>query len=305
MTPRFKLTPELTDQIIFAMENQTKEFYLDPLTLSIVSEELLEETDNRDELIALPDWNPSDGYQLMDSFTGSLRNPVYRERLRQILSSGRGVFRGFKNVLKERPDLEKLWFAHKDREMKKRVRLWYGELSEFWDVESLGEEPEETDDLFLDEFTMEESGGDDPSFSEFHSLYEKELYRDFPEDLRQQLLDFSTLPDGAELVFKAVSPEGTVCGLMGLSLKLNYAVLNCLYVLPEYRGAGIASGLMDSALSSCYERGAAHIILSLPPEGEVLLENLKRRGFRNAGAWLILDLKTWYYELGDRSQSHM
>lgn len=296
MTARFKLTPELTDQIIFAMENQTKDFFLDPGTLMVVSEDQVDQMDSRDDLVELPDWNPSDGYQLMDSFTGILKNPVYRERLRQILNSGRGVFRGFKNVLKERPDLEKLWFAHKDREMKKRVRLWYGELCEFWGVESLGEEPEDTEDLFLDEFSMDESGEELPV--ELLSLFEQELYRDYPEALRRLLLNSPSVPDGAQVCFKALSPEGTVCGILGFVMKDEYAVLNCLYVLPEYRGAGIASGLLDTASRSCYEKGASHLIVSLPPEGGMLSENLKRRGFRNAGAWRILDLQTWYYEQG-------
>ena len=300
MTARFKLTPELTDQIIFAMENQTKNFYLDPSSLLLISEDHLDTVEDRDALIELPDWNPSDGYQLMDSFTGLLKNPVYRERLRQILSSGRGVFRGFKNVLKERPDLEKLWFSHKDREMKKRVRLWYGELCEFWGVESLGEEPEETEDLFLDEFTMEESWEEDGLPDDFAGLCEQELYRDYPESVRRLLLSAPSVPDGHKAFLKAVSPEGMICGVLGFTLKDEYAVLNCLYVLPEYRGAGIASGLLDSASRSCYEKGSSYVIAGLPPEGEILLENFKRRGFRAAGAWLILDLQHWYYEQGGK-----
>ncbi len=298
MTTRFKLTPELMDQIIFAMENQTMEFYLDPESLLLVSKDELDSSLTPEGLIELPDWNPSDGYQLMDSFTVVLRNPVYRERLRQILSSGRGVFRGFKNVLKERPDLEKLWFAHKDREMKRRVRLWYGELCEFWGVESLGLEPEETGDLFLDEFSMEESGADEESAETFRRLYEQELYLDYPEGVRRLLLNSPCMTDGRQILFKALSPEGSVCALLAFSLKDEYAVLTCFYVLPEYRGAGVASGLLDRASHSCYEKGASFMIISLPPEGEVLRHNLSRRGFRDTGGWQILDLKSWFYEQG-------
>ncbi|MDC7238986.1 MAG: GNAT family N-acetyltransferase, partial [Spirochaetales bacterium] len=137
MKGQFDLTPELQDQIIFAMENQTETFLLDTESLLLVTEAQIPE-ERREYCLPIPDWNPSDGYQLMDSFTGVLRNPIYRERLRAILNSGRGVFRGFKNVLREREDLEKAWFAHKDREMKRRVRAWYDELCEYWGVESLG-----------------------------------------------------------------------------------------------------------------------------------------------------------------------
>ncbi len=300
MKGQFELTPELQDQIIFAMENQTGNFLLDTESLMIVQLDQVSE-ERRALCQPLPVWNPSDGYQLMDSFTGTLRNPIYRERLRAILNSGRGVFRGFKNVLKEREDLEKAWFAHKDREMKRRVRSWYDELCDFWGIESLGEEPEETDDLFLDEFSMEAFVPGEEELAPVMRNYQSEIYKEQSDSLRALMVSqFHTPRRSPEIAFRALSPDGSSCGYLTMLLDrtgddLN-ATVSSLYVLPEYRGAGIASGLLDSALDYSYQNHVVNILLVLPPEGEVLRANLNRRGFKVMGPCMLLDVENWFYE---------
>jgi len=298
MSRQFKLTPELVDQIIFAMENQNETFLLDTANLLIVPEaEILPEHDP----VPLPSWKPSDGYQLMDSFTGILKNPIYRERLRTILNTGRGVFRSFKNVIKERPDLEKAWFSHKDREMKRRVRQWYAELCDYWGVESLGEEPEETGDLFLDDFTMMEIDAESEDLGKAGRDMLAEIYRNCLPSLKELLLKEGVWYSGeSDFAAGAYSPDGSSCGFISLRLEHHdtdlYAMIDCLYVLPEYRGAGIASGLLDYASHFCFGKKIRSLLVQLPPEAEILGENLDRRGFRKTGPFLILDIEKWYYE---------
>ncbi|MBF9014204.1 MULTISPECIES: N-acetyltransferase [unclassified Oceanispirochaeta] len=300
MAEQFKLTSELIDQIIFAMENQKESFLLDTETLILSTRSSADES-RKDFLLPVPDWTPSDGYHLMDSFAGTLKNPIYRERLHEILNSGRGVFRGFKNVLKERDDLENAWFLHKDREMKKRVRNWYSDLCDYWGIESLGEEPEETDDLFLDEFSMELFSADDEMFEQVRVSFREELYKESPEGLKTMLLRHHYHPQrSADLAVKAMSPEGSSCGFISIYLDTEkdkiYAALDCLYVLPEYRGAGIAAGLLDYLLDHCYHNRVETLLLILPPEGEVLGKTLERRGFKAIGPCLLLNLEQWFYE---------
>lgn len=300
MAEQFKLTPELMDQIIFAMENQKDSFFLDTETLLLTSESSLDES-RRDYLLPVPEWTPSDGYQLMDSFTGTLKNPIYRERLRGILNSGRGVFRGFKNVLKERSDLENAWFLHKDREMKRRVRSWYADLCEFWGIEALGEEPEETDDLFRDDFSMELMPPGEPLLQKIRSDFRDELYLESPRGLRQVLLRQHYCPrENPDLAVQAKSPDGSGCGYISIFLDREegklFGVLDSLYVLPEYRGAGIAAGLLDYLLDHCYHNGVETLLLALPPEGDILRNTLKRRGFKSSGPCCLLNLEQWFYE---------
>ncbi len=300
MKGQFDLTPELQDQIIFAMENQTETFLLDTESLLLVTEAQIPE-ERREYCLPIPDWNPSDGYQLMDSFTGVLRNPIYRERLRAILNSGRGVFRGFKNVLREREDLEKAWFAHKDREMKRRVRAWYDELCEYWGVESLGEEPEDMEDLFQDEFSMESFAPARGELEDVFKSFYAELYRELRPTLTEHILEqFYRGRRTPDIAFRALSPDGSSCAWLTMQLDRVgddlYGTISALYVLPEYRGAGIASGLLDSVLTYAYENQIHTVVLVLPPEGEVLRANLDRRGFETAGPCMLLDVEHWFYE---------
>ncbi|MCK4542485.1 MAG: GNAT family N-acetyltransferase, partial [Spirochaetales bacterium] len=148
---KFIMTPEIMDQIIFGMENQEKTFILDTDTDHVVPAEETEKESFR--YIPIPEWKSSDGFQLMEMFTASMRNPILRERFREALSSGRGVFRSFKNILKERPEIERLWFSFKEKEMRKRVREWYNQLAEVWGLEKLGPEPEDTEELVMSDFS--------------------------------------------------------------------------------------------------------------------------------------------------------
>ena len=128
----FDLSPELIDQIIFAMENQEKDYVLDTKTLELVPIDELppELVEDEDRLIQLPEWYSVHGYNLMEKFVANLRNPLFRETLREILARGKGVFRQFKDTIKQRKDIERLWFSFKDREMKRVVLEWYNQLRE-------------------------------------------------------------------------------------------------------------------------------------------------------------------------------
>ncbi len=254
------------------------------------------------ELIPLPEWSSSDGYQLMESFAACLRNPVYRERLRVILNSRRGVFRKFKDVLKERSDLEQRWYAYKHKEMVKVVRQWYNLLCDSWGAEALGGEPEEIENLFLDEFTIRVIPGDSRLVEENRLAWESEVYSGMEAPLKALCLEcIPCLGDevGAgrsfeRIALEALSPGGEGCGVLCFFLlsrgAAQYAWGDFLYIKPEFRGAGLAAGLLDQGLKLCYEKGARGAVFSLPPEGEVLKENLIRRGGRAFGPFLLLDL---------------
>ena len=302
MPGHFSITPEIIDQIIFGMENQKEDMILDAETgLVIPAASVPEEERSQERYYDLPVWGPIDGFQLMEGFAGALRNPIYRERLRQILSSGRGVFRGFKNVLKERPDLEKKWFLYKERFMKQRAREWYNDLCGYWDVLDTGEEPAEIEDLFLEDFRIVPVYGDDPDVQENRQAYFKEIYHSYPENLRDILISQAEWRmRGPDFILKSLTPSGgtagILCGFIEEKGGEAFLFLDTLYVLPEFRGAGIASGLMDQAAESAYDRGIRRMMISLCPEGNILGENFKRRGFRPFSTTLEQDLQEWYRE---------
>jgi len=159
----FELTSEITDEIIFAMEDQTGRYLYDTVESRCVTGR--QGADNRkgaglpsaapgsangsigldddedDRYYSIPPWDSVSGFRMMDRFVAQLRNPLVREELRDALSAGQGVFRNFKNILKGHPEVERLWYQYKEREMRSIVLDWYNSLRDYWGLERIGAEP--------------------------------------------------------------------------------------------------------------------------------------------------------------------
>jgi len=69
-----------------------------------------------------------------------------------------------------------------------------------------------------------------------------------------------------------------------------------LYVLPEYRGLGIAKALIDHLCGITAEHGAMRLIIELPGGGEVLTDYLEKMGFTVVSRTLMLDVEEWASE---------
>jgi hypothetical protein len=162
---QFELTEALMDDILFSMEDQDGEFYVDTRKGVVAGGVDFDEgefdtpepdDDEEGRYISMPEWDSSSGFRLMERFAAGFRNPIIREELSSALNRGRGVFRAFKDVLTRRPEAEKLWFSYKEREMKQEILRWYNALREEWGLEKIGLEPEETGDLVLEDFRFRE-----------------------------------------------------------------------------------------------------------------------------------------------------
>jgi GNAT superfamily N-acetyltransferase len=134
------------------MEDQGSRSFVHRSTGQVVTEERVEPGD---EYVPAPRWKPADGFHLMEGFVTTVPNRYYREQLRDALSSGRGVFRNFKNALKQSHDLECSWYRFKEREMRRKVAEWYNQEREAAGLERLGPEPEETEDLTISDFVVD------------------------------------------------------------------------------------------------------------------------------------------------------
>ncbi|MFW6313725.1 MAG: UPF0158 family protein, partial [Spirochaetota bacterium] len=137
MNPSLRLTRELIDQIVFGMENQDREYVLDTEEATVIPAEQIPEGAPAERYLSLPAWRSVDGYNLMEQFVATLHNPIFRSRLRAILASGRGVFRQFKDTVRERREIERLWFNFKERAMRDLVTDWYNDLREHEGLERL------------------------------------------------------------------------------------------------------------------------------------------------------------------------
>jgi len=242
----FELDKILMDEILFFMENQDGDFLLDTQKGQIIdlnNNDYNEETDfnDNDRFISLPEWGSQNGFRLMEHFTAILKNPVARHELSLALNNNKGVFRAFKNVIVQYPEIEKMWFKFKDNEMKNEVIIWYNSLRETWGLEPVGSEPEDTSSLVLEDFV-----------------------------LRKGETDFC---------FIAQTSEGELAGAISANPEASALHINNLEVNPEYRGLGLGKTLLSKLLENADEQKLA-VTIDLPSEADFFSRSLHLEEFK-------------------------
>ena len=251
---QFELTEALLDDILFSMEDQEGEFYIDCQEEVVINgEELADINNDRDDrFIDLPEWDSSNGFRLMERFAAAFRNPIIRTELCSALNQGRGVFRAFKNALSHHPEAEKYWFSFKEREMKREIVRWYNALREEWGLQKIGMEPEETTDLVLEDFRF--------------------------CDLEK--------PESGDNTFSLIaeSGNGDLAGTISAERTGNALFIRVLEVKPEFRGLGIGKTLLTRLLakvknSAMPGQQVQEVYLDLPVEAEGFSRVLAREGF--------------------------
>ncbi len=301
----FELFPEVVDQIIFGMENQEHDFYVDAQSGLVVPEhDLADYEDGEVERIwvAIPEWRSVHGFNLMEKFIAELRNPLFRERLRSILGSGRGIFRQFKDTLKERPEIERMWFRFKEREMRRLVFEWYNDLREQWGLEGLPIDLEtETDDLILADFAFREDEADSREIDELTDWAVADALAEF-DDAEQILLeDLLLLPEETTQRSVAVfTAGGERVGIAACrtthpddAVPASIAVIEALYVVPEYRGLGLGKELLSRLCTMLHRDGVYRLHVDVPGTQAVIARLLKSWGGTTVTERVRLDLSEW------------
>ena len=298
----FNLTESLTDNILFAMEDQNSVLLVDAKSGLLVAEE--DACDDEDRFYALPEWSSEDGYNLMEEFTSNLYAPNVHEELRLVLVSGRGVFRNFKNVLKKYPETEKKWHLFKDAKMRERVSDWYNELRESWGLEKLfltDDSEESTEELVLNDFEFQEFNlARDANEIEIGTENAvQELKTQFSEDLGsaiacmwKQLSSYSTTTSKSGFVCRSLAGEFAGCILLDFCPQetKKAVVITDFFVVQEYRGLGIGEQLLSKALSFCKKRGIRHIIICNTFIPQFMENLLFQKGFFKIGSGYAVDL---------------
>jgi ribosomal protein S18 acetylase RimI-like enzyme len=281
---QFELTEILMDNILFAMEDQAGDFLLDAQNGEVIGgaegfDEAVEEDGER--YIGLPEWDSSSGFRLMERFTAALRNPLIREELSAALNRGRGVFRAFKDILEQRPETEKLWFAFKEREMKRQIIRWYNGLREEWGLQRIGEEPEDTGDLVLEDFRFRRGLPEDRAAAEaLHALCLRKFREAAAENSIGLPPEESPWAFPGDLSVMVETSGGDFAGYIA-ALKREAALHICaLEVRPEYRGLGIGEALLSRLLAAAGEQGIARLSLDLPAGAEGFSRALIRESFQ-------------------------
>jgi hypothetical protein len=289
----FQLTPEIIDLIIFGMENQSNEYFVHIKNGSVASKAELADEHSVQEIeassISVPDWLPSDGFQLMESFTASLHNPVHKKTLLAVLSSGRGAFRSFKKTVKENEVLTRQWYVHKEKIMKSRVVDWYNLNCDILKYNDINENTDDTDNLILSDFIFYTNS------TKWERVIAEKAIKSIYESLSQEesiLAEyiitknrlFTDMPDNSPLMVSVESANGEFTGFINgriIEVKSSNCVLavcNNIWVEKQFRGMGLARHLIDEFSKNAVNLNAEKIIFELPDRNFVLKSTLAARG---------------------------
>ena len=297
----FSLSQEIIHQIMFALEDQNTTYVLD--TNSGRLEDLASFLD--DELpagyVELPQWEPANGFRMMERFVAVVRNTALQRQLRSVLFSGKGVFKNFKTLLKSHPQGEKQWFAFREEEMTRYITQWYTQLREVYGLEQLGEEPEDNEELLQDDFIFREY---DPTKDEEKLLlaansFMSEREAQWPGEIGLALSSLwqEKKAKGDKENFLSLVAEtvgGEFAGCLEATLYPSYVketvLLTSFFVLEEYRGLGIGKTFLEQGVLQLQEKGIRWIILADLVIPAFLQNCLARIGFVSSGGGYILDM---------------
>jgi ribosomal protein S18 acetylase RimI-like enzyme len=265
----FTLTAQMIDKIGFAMEDQKEQFAVDAETGELVPTTALAGEPDESRYVPLPRWGSAEGFHLMESFVTSLENPVYREQLTYALTTGKGVFRAFKDVLKQSKEIEKLWFLYKERKLKGVIISWYNTMREARGLERLPEEPEETEELVASDFSFAWDAS--AMEREIRQLDKDAFCEQFPND-PPGLLDarFSDKRRGvpeaggeSSPILTALSPSGELAGIVWGVIDGKSVHIVQLAVTPALRGIGLGELLLHQFLTAMRGRGMERLTTEL------------------------------------------
>ena len=317
----FPLTEELINQIIFAMEDQKHRFVVDCETGAMLREDELpagvaparsqepkagEEPGvldgvpgQRPPYLPIPTWGPAEGFHLMERFVLKLRNPIFAEMLREALSSGQGVFRRFKDMLRKNREIERLWFAFKDKEMKQVVQLWYEGERELAGLERLAAEEEPPLELVASDFSIIHG---EPRHVEPALKLDQKVLGELQAGAEPRLLagtpagpysrsELPPLLDRRSLFLAAELTGGEFAGFVWAvedgpsSLRLAQ-----LAVRKHFRGIGLGTQLLRRLLLEARERGYARVLAPLQGDCLALSHLFEGLGFSAVAVELAHDL---------------
>ena len=291
----FELTDELLDSIISAMDNQDEVYVVDA-----AKGVLVQRSGDEQNYYSLPEWKPADGFSIRESFVNELHAPLAREELQNVLHSGRGVFKNFRNTLKEYPEVDKRWHIFKHRIMSARINEWYNSLREIWGLEKLDQLPESDETLVHDDFTFRVYNPQTDektillnvsrSFSDDEELpleLSEAIYKMWRERFAGQN---DTETDG--YICQSLSDEfaGCITASSEFSSQDKIVFITSLFVAEQFRGLGIGTELISMCIARLQTSGKQWVVFPSYITPEILQPLLIRTGFKKFSSGYFLQL---------------
>lgn len=303
----FQLQDEYINDILFAMEDQNNTYLYDSMENTCVLADSIDdlqdnefaETQTDQRYYDIPEWDSISGFRMMDRFASTVKNPLVREDLRMVLDSGQGVFRAFKNIIKSNLDLERQWYQFKERHMRSIVTEWYNTLRVSWGLERIGLEPEETEDLVMQDFVFKKLDPQEyPTFVAITESWYQEIKDDIGLDLSIAIKSIYTSLQGSTTentkIFVAETSEGELAGISFSQAcpeqSVSVAQIPLIFVLPEYRGMGVAQALLEKTIELWTKKDFCWILGFSPLMPSFFEPLLQRLGFVKKDHLYILEL---------------
>ena len=330
----FPLTEQFVSQIIFAMEDQRHRFVVDRASGEVFRDDDLEPGAARErraapgqpqeaggdepaaldgveggnaQFVPIPTWGPAEGFRLRERFVLKLRNPIFAEMLREALSSGQGVFRRFKEILRKNHEIERLWFSFKDKEMRQVVEQWYESERELAGLERLATGGEPPLELVASDFSIlrGEARHVEPSLKLDQKVL-GELYAGLQAGVEPRLLAGLRPESGAGPYSRAGLPPLLDTRSLFLAAELAggefagfaWAVaedpaslrLVQLAVRKHFRGIGLGTQLLRRLILEARDSGYARVLAPLAGPGLALAPLFEGLGFSAVAVELGYDL---------------
>lgn len=297
----FTLTDVLVNQIQSALDNQEKKFLVDAQQNTLVEKSggLAGDEQNYYDL---PEWDSADGFKLREDFVNNLNSPLAHEELQQVLHSGRGVFKNFRIVIRNYPEVEKKWHIYKNTKMLEYINGWYNGLREIWGLEKLDYVPESDESLVHDDFTFSEYN---PMLDEQEFLIQvnaalKERNENLSDELMQAVCElwleqFKNAGTRKHTGFVCRSFSNDFAGCITVSYvsdrQEKVMVLTGLFVPASFRGLGIGTELLSMCLSELKKLGKTWLILPNTLIPDFLEPLLLRTGFKKIDSGYAVNLQ--------------
>jgi GNAT superfamily N-acetyltransferase len=171
--------------------------------------------------------------------------------------------------------------------MKKHVLRWYNAFREEWGLDSIGLEPEETDDLVLEDFRFRQGKPEDLALvEELHCLC-LEDYRKYAEQngLKSTLEPLFESPSQdlafpGDLSLVAETGHGDFAAYISTVRRASSLYINILEVKTEYRGLGLGEALLSRLISLVDPRSTSTVLVDLPCMSEGFSRVLLRESFK-------------------------
>jgi len=293
----FLLTEELTDSIISAMENQETVFVVDAKANQLVVQE---NEPDEDIYYGLPEWKPADGFSIREEFVKRLHAPLAHDELQNVLHSGRGVFKSFRNVLKNYPEIDKRWHIFKHRYMSARVNEWYNSLREIWGLEKLDQLMESDEALVHDDFSFKEYNSETDKESILFNITASECVEEnLPLELGNAVFgmwrhhfEMTNITSSIGYICHSLSDDfaGCITTSQILETQEKIVVVTSLFVPEQFRGLGIGTELLSMCISKLQSSGKKWLLLPDHFVPEIIQPLLIRTGFERKQSGYILHL---------------